>query len=323
MLIATLIAGCGEMPKRAASEEEATAAAGYGRAFGRVEYLEGGKEVVWGTSFFTTNTLTLFVRSLPSAEMHYLEVESDGTFYWPLPAGEYEIVGFQMLRISGTRSTRTGRLMTKFSLPQAGQAVYVGDVRINAARGGFQLVDRYAETLKRVEARLAEGKLQAVKGLMGREQPPGSVKRMSAICDAMWELKCGGSYQGVEPTSPEGTAQRFPLIEILTPRLEWKPSTRPGVTYDVIVFESLRLHYNFAANTADLRGSVVAYAEGLREPSHSFEKPFAPGKRYEWSVRLRDGDTVSSWSTTSHSLFLVVGASSGSGRSFGFETPAQ
>ncbi len=67
--------------------------------------------------------------------------------------------------------------------------------------------------------------------------------------------------------------------EDLTPRLEWKPSTRPGVTYDVIVFESLRLRYGFVGKLAELRGSVLAYAEGLREPSYRLEQPLAPGKR--------------------------------------------
>jgi len=127
----------------------------------------------------------------------------------------------------------------------------------------------------------------------------------------------------VEPLKPAGTAQGFPVTENLTPPLEWKPSSRPGVAYDVAIFESLTFKYGAAGNVPRMRGALVAYAEGLREPRYSPLAPLQPAKKYEWTVRLRDGDTVSSWSATSYFVFAIVAAASGSGQGFGFATPGR
>jgi hypothetical protein len=67
----------------------------------------------------------------------------------------------------------------------------------------------------------------------------------------------------------------------------------------------------------------ATYAEGLTEPRFTPSAPLRPDKKYEWSVRLRRGDTVSSWSTTSFSLNLLIAGRSNSRSVFGFETPAQ
>jgi hypothetical protein len=73
----------------------------------------------------------------------------------------------------------------------------------------------------------------------------------------------------------------------------------------------------------------VSLAATLLKPSYRAPSRGAlqRGQRYEWSVRLRDGDTVSTWSTTSHTaiapvLFpgmVFVGGGSSFGQCFGFE----
>jgi hypothetical protein len=76
---------------------------------------------------------------------------------------------------------------------------------------------------------------------------------------------------------------------------------------------------------AGVRGPVLAYAEGLQKPRYT-PPALQRGQRYEWSVRLRDGDTVSTWSTTSQTaiapvLFpgmVFVGGGSSFGQYFGF-----
>ena len=83
----------------------------------------------------------------------------------------------------------------------------------------------------------------------------------------------------------------------------------------------------------DLPGALVAYAEGLREPRWS-PPSLQPGRLYQWTVRLRDGDTVSSWSTTEQHaaeafLFtpfvelLMSGAPRRDPKYFGFQTLPQ
>ena len=70
-------------------------------------------------------------------------------------------------------------------------------------------------------------------------------------------------------------------------------------------------------------GRLVAYAKGLAQPSWQPEQPLEPDQRYFWSVRLRRGEDVSSWSTYSYFNFFLIGFSSGHGQWFRFITPAK
>jgi len=111
------------------------------------------------------------------------------------------------------------------------------------------------------------------------------------------------------------TGQGYPDVVDGRPQLAWKPSTAAGVTYDVAIYESLTLTVDLPT-APRARGALVAYAEALPEPSFKPQQPLAPGKRYMWSVRLRNGDTVTSWSTTGY--YAVIAG--GSGHWFGFAT---
>lgn len=325
-LAATLaLSGCAEIPSRPATEGDATPQAGYGRAFGRVAYTEDGKEVIWGMTWTANNQLTLFLRSNRTGEMQSLDLEGTGYFVWPLRPGDYTLLAFRTEQPGspGIRR-RTARLMATFAVPQPGQAVYLGELQVEAGRGGYRMrvADKYDEGgLSRFEARADAGKFQAAKGLMTLEPPPGKYKRVRSICGGNWGIECTNEFRGVEPLAPAGTAHSFPVVTTLPPLLEWKPSGKPGVTYDVAVYDS---HATFplqqlSAVNLQVRGAIVAYAEGLAEPR------FAPAglvrnRNYEWSVRLREGDTVSTWSTTSRFTFVIVAASRGSGQFFGFAT---
>lgn len=312
---ACLLTACADIPVRPADEKAATVAAGFGRAFGRVIYLENGKEFDWSSSVFATDSLTLYVRAVPEGQLQMMQIEGDGSFYWPLQAGDYVIVGYLRMRRQVTNQQRTGRLWTTFTVPRPGQAVYIGDLRIDATNHGFrfEVFDRYAEALPRVQDRLRDGKIEAVNGLMRVDGQLGRYTRVIPICNKAWVLACDSNFQGVEPLQPEGTAQGFPLTASLMPVLEWKPSGKAGVTYDVAIFESLTI--------PRMRGARVGYAEGLTEPRYTPATALPPGRKFEWSVRLRDGDTVSSWSSTSHFAFLIVAWARGSGQGFGFTTP--
>ena len=317
--VALGLLGCAEAPVQ---ESSATAEAGYGRAFGQFRYVEDGKEVTWGSVFPSTDSLTLFVRPAGGGQMQYMDVPADGGFFWPLKGGDYTIVGFQLARRGGATVTRTMRLMAGFSVPQAGQAVYIGDLLLESRAGAsrVEVLDRYEVARQRVEQRLAAAKLAAAKGLMQVEAPPGRHGRITAICAAAWAVGCDSDYQGVRPLQPEGTERSYVRVANLTPALEWKPPGRPGATYDVAIYESLDFSYGLSGSVRGLRGALVAYAEGLAEPRY-VAPPLEAGKRYQWSVRLRDGDTVSSWSTTSYSLFLLIAGRRTSGQYFAFETP--
>ena len=316
VLLASLL-GCAQPPVQ---ESVATAEAGYGRAFGQLRYVEDGKQVTWGSLFPSTDSLTLFVRSA-TGQVQYMDMPAHGEFFWPLQRGDYTILGFELARRGGATFTRSGRLMARFSVPQ-GQAVYIGELRMEA-RGGAsrtEVLDGYEAALPLVEQRIAAARLTPAKALMQLEAPPGRYSRVTSICAAAWAIGCDSDYQGVRPLQPAGTERSPVRVKGLTPLLEWKPSGTPGTSYDVAIYESLDFQYGLHGSVRGLRGALVAYAEGLREPRYA-APALQAGKRYQWSVRLRDGDTVSTWSTTSYSLFILIAGRKSSGQFFAFETP--
>lgn len=325
LLAATLVlAGCEGMPERVAHEDGATASAGYGRAFGRVHYTEGGKEFDWGAFGLQTHDLTLFVRPLPDGPMQFMPMEGSGAFVWPLRPGDYEIIGLQRRTSSAARSWRTASVVARFRVPEAGTAVYIGDLRVRADNRSshVRVLDEFEGARGRAEPRIAKGGFHVARGLMELQKSQvGSFRRWEPICLGSFGVSCDDTHQGVVPLAPEGTGLSFPVVKDGRPLLEWKPAAHADVTYDVAIYESFKFGYGFNGQVDRLRGRRVAYAENLKEPRFVPAEPLAPGKRYEWTVRARRGDVVSTWSSTRYSVFLLVAARSASGLWFGFETP--
>lgn len=319
-----LLVACAAQPP--VSEAEGTAAAGYGRVFGRVQYSYNGAPTELGLGILGSHDVTLFIRQAGSDQLLYIKPERDGTFSWPLKAGDYVLVGLAAGRTAGSyREAANRRYMAPIALAQAGTAVYIGDIRVDSRGGRYDiaLLDEYDETLKRMQPKLEGGKFRPVKALVQPERPAGNYKAVQSICAMAWALTCSDTNRGVEIVSPVGPGMTFPTTESLTPVLEWKPSPRKDVAYDVVVYESLTFAYGFGDQVNRMLGSVVAYAEGLTQPRFVPSAALQPGRKYEWSVRLRSGDTVSTWSTTSFSLNLVIAGRRESGRLFAFETPAK
>jgi hypothetical protein len=317
-VVLALLSACGQMPTAPVSEEVGTSAAGYGRAFGRIVFTESGKERKWSSGAFAIDVLTLYVRTQSTGKLQKMEIQGDGSFLWPLQPGEYVIVAYQMVQYNAT-----GRLWTTFSVPASGQAVYIGDLAIDTSGSGyrFHVEDNYDEALKKVEARLAKANLEPAKALMTLEPRLGNYEGVRGICAVQWGLKCGTSFQGVEPVSPGKPSGGYPTIGSVTPLLEWKPA--PGfVHYDLVVYETIPL-MTMGAASPSVRGPLVSYVEDLGEPRYQVAAALKPGTRYDWSVRLRDGNVVSSWSSTGYFVFFVVGWASGWGNWFGFTTPAK
>ncbi len=307
---------CETLPTQPASEKVATTATGYGRAFGRIVVVQDGKEKTWSTSLFATDVLSLYVRSTATGKMQQMRMEGDGSFFWPLQAGDYVIVAYAV------SSKGAGRLWTSFSIPQPGQAVYIGDLRILEAAGsryGFAVEDQYEEALKKVAPQLVEGKLEPARGLMKFEQVLGTYSRVRGACAEDWGIKCDKQVLGVEPVLPAGALTGYPIVPDLTPQLEWKPSIWKHFTYDVAIYESLLIG---APGAPRVRGALVTYAQDLSEPRFKVSAPLEPGKNYEWSVRVRDGDTVSTWSVSNYFVFFVIGSVSSRGQWFGLSTPS-
>jgi len=318
-----LLAAC--VGKAPVSEEEGAAAAGYGRLFGRVQYTYNGEPTELGAGFLASHTVTLLLRQAGSDEVQYLQPERDGTFSWPLRPGHYALIGVGAGRSAGSyRESTVRRYMAPIQLGEAGSALYIGDIRVQSSRGQYaiEILDEYDETVKRMQPLLDAGKFRPVKALLRPERPPGRFKAIQPVCSPRWGLTCSETSRGVELVAPVGPGMTFPTTESLTPLLEWKPSTRKDVTYDVAIYESLSVENPFMnVRVNRMLGALAAYAEGLTEPRFVPATPLKPSRKYEWSVRLRSGDTVSTWSTTNFSLNLLIASKSESNQLFAFETP--
>jgi hypothetical protein len=302
-------------PARAAAplipedEAAATPAAGYGRAFGRIFLVENGKE----RSLSMWDSFRVRLRSLNSDEMQYVTIKDDGRVSWPLRPGEYVLQSLfyanSIVRLWGT-----------FTVPEPGKIAYFGDLRVNVDRGRFNITfaDEYAGAVARQEAGLREAGLEPVKSLL-RPERVGSYKRLAPICATpVWGIECDRSVQGLAAVLPEGTAQGSPTTSSLTPQFEWVPAKLEKVSYDIAIYESFPLNL---VGTLRERGKLVAYAEGLKEPKFEPATPLPAGKKYEWSVRLRRDDVVSTWTTIGTFAFFVLAWTSGSGQWYAFATP--
>ena len=68
-ILAVAVSSCGEAPVVPAQEKVATTAAGYGRAFGRIIFVEDGKEKTWGSGVLAFEVLDIYVRSTSTGQM--------------------------------------------------------------------------------------------------------------------------------------------------------------------------------------------------------------------------------------------------------------
>jgi hypothetical protein len=120
--------------------------------------------------------------------------------------------------------------------------------------------------------------------------------------------------------SPEVTTSGFPKTSSLLPKFRWQGSSRPDVSYDLVILEAAT--FSIDGITSDyMKGRLVTYVEDIKGTSWRPDTPFKPETKYFWSVRLRDGNTVSRWSSQGHFAFIIVAMWSGSGQWFQFETP--
>jgi len=283
-----------------------------------------GKEKALSASTFTFNPFDVFLWTDATGQFERLGLDGDGTFVWTLKPGDYTIAGFQAYA-----PLRLGRIWARFSAPGPGLATYVGALRIEVFEGGhyrFDIEDHFDDVMTGLRSKPLPTSLPAgvepTKALMVAEPTPGHVAGVWSICSKRSGLNCDRSHQGVTATSPSGTENGFPTVASLAPLLEWNPVLDLGMTYDVAVYESLVIN-PMPGFTRALRGPLVAYAEGLTESHYQVASPLRPDRKYEWSVRLRDGDSVSTWSTTGYFYTIIIATTSGSGKWFGLTTPKQ
>ena len=316
-IISLLMSGCAIPP----SIKDATEIAKNTKVvFGSVEVYRDGKQEKWGMKFTGYNYFYLTILPPDTNEAITYKLDKDGVFYWAIPPGEYTLLGYYW---QDHDVKRTGHIDAKFIVPEIGGDVYLGSIEFHSNRGYLvpKFQDKYDEIAKLYDLKFPNRKGTAVKGLFEPPQPMGNFSSYRYVCNDDWKIECNNSKSGIITLSPAISQVGFPTVSSLKPEFRWKPSERQDISYDIIIYEAAAYAVSGAASSSYMRGRVVAYKEGLEESYWQPENPLKPKTRYFWSVRLREGDTVSEWSTHGHFIFLVVAMSSGSGQWFQFRTP--
>ena len=131
------------------------------------------------------------------------------------------------------------------------------------------------------------------------------------------------SFHEIKPLSPEVGNPNFPKqVETLQPTFKWEAVQREGITYDLIVFEGIKIESLWEGVKRSV-GKEIYYREGLPQAEHKIEAPLEPGKEYYWTVRTRQGDKVSEWAKYDYTLFLGTAYMKAGNQPFIFKTPEQ
>lgn len=308
--------GCSTAPS---IEDVETVTADTRIVFGTAEVIVDGKKQKWGAGWTGHSYFYMTILPPDSSEAISYTLAKDGLFYWSLPPGEYLLLGYHW---QDQQTQRWGDIRAEFTVPETGPDVYLGSLVFVSTGWGLLtgIDDRFDSVAASYDAKFPHRRGTATKDLLETPDPVGNFADVISCCNESWQIECTDRYRGVTPLGPGDQQSGFPLIDSLTPKFQWKGSSRPDVSYDLVVYEAATFNIGTMLKPFYARGRMAAYVEDLKQPSWQADAAFRPDTRYYWSVRMRDGDTVSGWSTVSHSTFLLVYMSSGHGEWFHFRT---
>lgn len=289
--------------------------------FGSVEVWVGDEQEKWGMGWLGENHFYLMILPEGTNQAITYRVGKDGRFYWALQPGDYVLLGYRWHK---NQEQRWNDLGATFEVRDGAANQYIGALVLRGNEFLMQsmLVDNFDEASRLFDTKYPARAGTAVKSLAKWLPPDGTFSSVFGQCHESWQIECTKKFSGVIPVSPKVTDSGFPTAASLTPEFRWTGSSRDDVTYDLILHEAAEYHIGGGALIPQyMKGRQVAYVQDIEGTSWAPQEPLQPGHKYYWSVRLRDGDTVSRWSTHSHFTFMLVAMSSGFGQWFQFETP--
>jgi hypothetical protein len=286
---------------------------------GRLELYEDGTPTQMGL-FASVNAAAFLAAPTGSDRGQLLDVDTNGTVNWKLPPGEYDLVALRLVHRNGSSLVQLkGHLTVSADQP----VTEIGLIR--AERGSYgsrvRLIDSANTSTPdaRNEAALPQRPLQLLRDSIG------SYARVVDVCAPRWWLQCTQSFNGVEAVSPKVdftlSGPQPTRLDTLQPRFRWRTALTAGAAYDLVVWRGISYKPGALAATTYASGPVAFYAENLQQAEFAEVPPLQPKSHYFWSVRMRQADTVSTWTTTGHDTFLLVAWSRSSGHLFEFETP--
>jgi hypothetical protein len=288
--------------------------------YGSVDVFSAqGKPQDWGSGWTGHNYFYVTILPAGSTEAITYRLDDDGMFYWALEPGDYSLLGYHW---SKDQTWRTGHFGAEFSVPATGEGTYLGSIELRSIRVGLVpfVKDRFDEMAARYDARFPQRKGTSVSRLIEMPGTLGTVADFRHQCHEDWGIECTDRFSGVTPVSPECKKTGFPMTPSLQPTFRWQASSRDDVSYDLVLHEAASYSIGGALVNSYMRGHRIAYVEDLDEPYWTPEIALRPDTRYFWSVRMREGETVSGWSTQSHFTFALIAWSSGYGNWFQFRT---
>ncbi|MEJ2141211.1 MAG: hypothetical protein P8Y24_02445 [Gammaproteobacteria bacterium] len=287
--------------------------------FGQVDVFENGVKQDWKMKWTGARTFYLMILPPGTTEAITYKVMEDGSFYWSLKPGEYQLLAY---RFQKGNQWLTGRIGATFSVPANVDGLYVGDFRMNIQRGRYftSIANNFKSALINYQNKFPTQTSAPQASLMKGRKKLGQYNLVGHPCHKMWGITCTKRYRGVEPISPEIANHGFPQTESLSPVFKWKPSSSSDITYDFVIYEAA----SYSVSGMDkqyVEGRLVDYWENVKQPYLTLLSPLKPATRYFWSVRTRKGQTVSGWSSFSFMGFYVFAMTSGVGKPFAFSTP--
>lgn len=315
VLVTTLVGAC----ETGTIRDTTVIPAGTSVVFGDAEAFVDGEKKEWGKMRWSgTDSIDFLILPPNTNKALIYRLSDEGGFFWNLEPGQYVVLGY---RLYGDAHAPSGRLWYSFEVPQEPQNLYLGKIRIDIRGNRYksQVQDDFNAMLAVFEKRYPDAE-RPTKKLFSAEETLGNYSHLKPICLEDWGIQCTSRYRGIEPISPEFTIDGFLFTTSLMPTFDWKPSANPKVSYDLAIYEAASytgtlIHDNYTP------GRLAVYEEDIKGSHFTPKEPLKPGTKYFWSVRLRDGDVVSDWSTFGYAVFVVVYASSGRGLWFGFSTP--
>lgn len=287
--------------------------------YGNAAVFVGSEKQKLGLTWSGESHFYLLILPSNSNEAISYDLDKDGAFYWALPPGEYLLLGYHWQR--GTEK-RSGRIGATFTVPGEPRDRYIGSFEFHQRKYSLDmhLADNFDQASAAYELKFPIRKGRSVKQLIQMPSAEGNADSIRGQCHESWKIACNDRFSGITPISPAVKSSGFPVTKTQSPTFSWRPSANPAVSYDLIVYEAAS-YTTSGIMTSYMTGRKVIYQEGLTQPSWPMQNPLKPNTRYYWSVRLREGNTVSWWSTQSHFSFMILAVSSGSGQWFQFQTP--
>jgi hypothetical protein len=303
----------------------------FGQVRGTVDGYVMNYVAPWQLKLGPQDRLALIVMAEAGGEAQTYFMRDDGRFEWNLRPGRYIVAGVEWTKdeITGPYSRRSAHRVARpwlgFAVSEEPAATYLGTLRVDLNRGQvrYRIEDNFAAARAAFAAKLPALADKPVRqGLMARVEEPTRSANVHPICEPRWGLAvCSDKRHGIAPLQPAAAQDVFPVVDSLQPTLEWEPAPRSELRYDLAVWKVV--DYRHLLLTRRLQGPVAYYRAGLVEPRHKLEVPLDPGTRYYWSVRLREMDTVSSWSTFGTGYFVLVAYGESSNLMFNFATPSR